>query len=245
MFSLAHFESGLRLDQYIASIAMNKENFRANFMKALDAYSAEDIAFFRGLRRKVHIAIVTEDENPDALRDVPVISRISVEVGRVALRIFRPKTHPDAIATLAQAVGLPEVGKAQLPVIAIFDSEMALLSVHVRRIAALDEEMKRRQLEWAAAHPEVQDAGMAIEAMTPITRTRMNQALYSHTPEQRQQWAARAIALWRTAIASSQPAIDGPAFPAAPGTIPASALAAAAAERAERQSGAAPLPDRT
>lgn len=52
MVTQALFDTGLRLDQYIATIALNKENFRANFIKAIEAYSAEDIVFFAHCRKK-------------------------------------------------------------------------------------------------------------------------------------------------------------------------------------------------
>ncbi len=215
MITQEQFETGLRLDQYISSIAQNKENFRANFIKAIEAYSADDILFFRSLNEKIHVAVVTDDDSYDGLRDVPLIGRISVEVGRVALRLFRPRTHAEVAAEVARAVGIEQVGFQHLPVIALFSPKMELLGAHVRRLSAMDDELRRRHSDWIQTHPEVADAAESFEAMSPITRTRVTQALFALTGEQRLEWGRRTVAVWRQIIARSLPATNG-AHPASP-----------------------------
>jgi hypothetical protein len=203
MITSEQFERGLRLDQYIASITQNKENFRANFIKATETFTAEDLAFFRNLPHKVHIAVLTDDVNLDALRDVPIISRLSVEGGKLVLRLFRPGTHPDVVAALADDVPALREDNTALPVIAFCTPEMALIGVHVRRLPEMTEEMRSRREAWALAHPEVSDAREAIERMTPITRTRLTQALYALTPEQRVAWGRKTVHAFRRLL--SQP----------------------------------------
>lgn len=222
MITQEQFETGLRLDQYISSIAQNKENFRANFIKAIEAYSPDDILFFRSLKEKIHVAVVTDDDSHDALRDVPLIGRISVEVGRVALRLFRPRTHAEMAAAVAQAVGIEGLHFRHLPVIAIFSPGMELLGAHVRRLGAMDEELRRRHSDWVQAHPEVADAAASFETMTPITRTRITQALFALTGEQRLAWGKRTVASWRQIVAQSMPAATGvlPASPRREDTLP-------------------------
>ncbi len=220
MITQEQFETGLRLDQYISSIAQNKENFRANFIKAIEAYSADDILFFRALKEKIHVAVVTDDDSYDALRDVPLIGRISVEVGRVALRLFRPRTHAEMALAVARAAGIEKVDFRHLPVIALFSPGMELLGVHVRRLGAMDEELRRRHSDWVQTHPEVADAAESFEAMTPITRTRVTQALFALTGEQRLEWGRRTVAVWRQIVAQSQPAANG-AHPVSPKPEPA------------------------
>jgi Thioredoxin len=220
MITQEQFDTGLRLDQYIASIAQNKENFRANFIKAIEAYSPDDILFFRSLPQKIRVAVVTADDNPDALRDVPLIGRISVEVGRVMLRMFRPDEHPQLVQSLAEALDALEAGRVRLPVIAFFSEEMRLLGVHVRRIAELDLDMQQRRQAWVEAHPEVADAGKSLIEMSPITRTRMIQALFSLTSEQRLHWARRTVSAWRGLLAPLFPPTVAPALPVAPAHEP-------------------------
>ncbi len=215
MITHEQFETGLRLDQYISSIAQNKENFRANFIKAIEAYNADDVLFFRSLKEKIYVAVVTDDDSYDALRDVPLISRISVEVGRLALRLFRPSTHAEMAAAVALAAGIEKVGFQHLPVIALFSSSMELLGAHVRRLSAMDDELRRRHSDWVQAHPEVADAAESFEKMTPITRTRVTQALFALTGEQRLDWGRRTVRVWRQIIAQSLQTANG-AHPTSP-----------------------------
>jgi hypothetical protein len=197
MVTQALFESGLRLDQYIATISLNKENFRANFIKAIEAYSPEDILYFRTLPDKINVAVITEDDNPDALRDVPLIGRISVEGGRVGLRLFRLSQHTEAVAAIIAEIGIEKAERQHLPVIAWLNSDMQLLGAHIRRLPDLHDEMQQRHRDWIVAHPEVKDAGEPIEAMSPVTRTRILQAMFALTAEQRLHWGRRTVAAWR------------------------------------------------
>ena len=43
MINSEQFEQGMRLDQYMAGLERNKENFRANFLKATEFFTVEDI----------------------------------------------------------------------------------------------------------------------------------------------------------------------------------------------------------
>lgn len=209
MITSHQFESGLRIDQYIATITQNKENFRANFIKAIDACAGEDLAFFRSLPGKVNIAVLTDDVNQDALRDVPILSRLSAEAGKLVLRLFRSQSHPDVAAALTRQEsdldrGAKHVGEGGLPLIAFYTEQMALIGVQAGRLPEIAEEMRRRQAAWADAHPDVADAREPLERMSPITRTRVMQALYALTPEERVAWGQRAVRAWREILGARQ-----------------------------------------
>jgi hypothetical protein len=206
MITPEQFERGLRLDQYISSITQNKENFRANFIKAVEIFTDDDLAFFRSLPYKVNIAILSEDDNPDALRDVPLISRLSVEVGKLSLKLFRAATHADAARELMACPldgdgdgdgAVDEHAARPMPVIAFMQPDMQLIDAHAGPHPDVLKEVHRRQQAWAESHPEVKDARESISKMTPITRTRVNQSLYALTPDQRVEWGRKAIAGWR------------------------------------------------
>ena len=235
MTTKEQFESGLRLDQYMAGIAQNKENFRANFIKAVESFSPEDIAFFRALPEKINIAVVTEDDSQDALRDVPVISRMSVEVGKILLRLFRVTEMPELVRLLAVDAGLIGPGAAErrhLPLIVFYHADIRVIGVHTRRVPAIDAELLKRQSDWVALHPEIPDVAREIEDMTPISRTRLNQALYSMTGEQRQHWARVTLEAWRAligaAFAPAAAAVSPPATGASDGGVSAAPAAVVA-----------------
>lgn len=212
MTTLEQFEKGLRLDQYIATIAQSKENFRANFIKATEAFSADDLAFFRSLPTKINVAVATEDANPDALRDVPIIGRLSLEANKLILRLFRPATHADAVQAivldvLSLTADRTDVVGMRLPIIAFYTQDMRLIGAHVCRLPELSTEMNRRRLAWIESHPEVLDAREPMDKMTPITRTRLLQAMYALTPDQRAAWGRLTVQHWRRILSgASSPA---------------------------------------
>jgi hypothetical protein len=203
MISAEDFEQGLRLDQYMASIERNKENFRANFIKAIELVPADDLAFFRKLP-KTNVLVITDDENADALRDVPIISRISVELGSLKLRMYRATKSAHIIDKLCQTPPADcTTGPLRIPIIAFFTSEMKLINLFCERIPELSAEMKRRHQEWVVTHPEVRDAAEPIDKMTPITRTRILQTIFAMTPDQRSHWGRKTVKAWRDLLTAA------------------------------------------
>lgn len=206
MLTLELFESGYRLTEYIAHLAVNKENFRANFIRAADCIAHEDLAFFRSLPRWVYIAVLTRDASLDALRDVPIISRLSAEVTRLSLRLFVDEMHRDAAAALRQiAQDACASDQPNLPVIAFFDENMTCIGVQCGPLPALAEEMQRRRRVWVADHPEIKDALLPLDDMSAITRTKITQAMYAMTTEQRAEWGRRLVERWRQILATNNP----------------------------------------
>jgi hypothetical protein len=203
MISADEFEQGLRLDQYMAQLDRNKENFRANFIKAIELIPPDDLAFFRKLP-KTNVLVITDDENQDALRDVPIISRLSVEVGSLKLKLFRHQHNQNSALSQALIDKLSHLapnavaaGELRPPIVAFFTPEMRFVGLLSTRLSELTTEMERRRHEWANAHPEVRDAQEPPEKMSPITRTRLLQTLYAMTPDQRVYWGRKTVAAWR------------------------------------------------
>lgn len=200
MISAEEFEQGLRLDQYMAHLDRNKENFRANFIKAIELILPEDLAFFRKLP-KTNVLVVTDDENQDALRDVPIISRLSVEVGSLKLKLFRHQQNHSSAAIVEKLCQLAPAavlaGELRVPIVAFFTLEMNFIGLLSRRVSELTAEMERRHAEWAHDHPEVRDAHEPLEKMSPITRTRLLQTVYAMSPDQRTTWGRKTVAAWR------------------------------------------------
>jgi hypothetical protein len=205
MLTKEQFESGFRLDQYIAHIKNNKENFRANFIKAIECITAEDLTFFRALPQRIHVAVLTSDASADALRDVPVISRLSAEVNGLSLRLFNDDEHAEAGAVLREAARDACAGDAPaLPLIAFFNENMNYIGALCGPMPELAAEMRRRHQAWVMEHPEIKDASAPLSEMSPITRTRLTQVIYAMTPEQRVAWGQLLIAHCRQILATNQ-----------------------------------------
>lgn len=205
MLTLDQFESGFRLDQYIAHIKHNKENFRANFIKAIECIAPGDLAFFRSLPQRVHVAVLTHDDSLDALRDVPIISRLSAEVNRLSLRLFDDHTQIETAQALRQSTqGDCVAGQPDLPRIAFFSENMTYIGAQCGPLPDVADAMRRRQLDWVQAHPDVRDAAEPFDQMSPITRTKLTQVIYAMTPELRVAWGKMLIARCRQILATNQ-----------------------------------------
>jgi hypothetical protein len=179
--------------------------------------------------------VITEDDNPDALRDVPLIGRISVEGGRIALRMFRLSAHAQAADAIVAEIGIDKAERQHLPIVAWFTSDMKLLGAHIRRLPELHDEMQQRQRDWVTAHPDVKDASEPIDKMTPVTRTRISQAMYALTSEQRLFWGRKTVLAWRGILAGL------PAAKPADGA-PSNGVSAPASQPAEPRKTPAPAP---
>jgi hypothetical protein len=162
---------------------------------------------------------------------VPLIGRISVEGGRVGLRVFRLSQHTEAANAIVAEIGIENTERQHLPVIAWLNSDMKLLGAHIRRLPELHEEMQQRHRDWVVAHPEVSDAALPVEKMTPVTRTRVMQAMFSMTAEQRLEWGRRTVAAWR-GILNNLAAHMRPAEAKAPAAQPVDPPRAASVKRA-------------
>jgi hypothetical protein len=204
MLTIDQFESGFRLNEYIAHLAINKENFRANFIRAVECVTPEDLSFFRSLPHQVRVAVLTDDASPDALRDVPIISRLAGEVTRLSLRLFSAPMHGDAAISLRQiAQDTCPGNQAGLPVIAFFDENMACIGVQCGTLPALADEMQERRRAWAAEHPDVKDALAPLNQMSALTRTKLTQVMYAMTNDQRVAWGRQLVGRWRQILATN------------------------------------------
>lgn len=200
MFTKAHFDCGLRLDQYIASMRQQREDFRAYFVAAGSMLSPQVLGRFRRLPSPVFVAAIVEDDSPDVLRDIPLLGRLCAEVTKLVLRLFRPHTHPEATQALFTDAGLDPVEASKLPVVGFYSPEFRLLFTHIQRLPALNTLIEQRRAEWIAAHPDIPDARETWEHMSPVTRTRLIHAIHSLSATERAYWWRQCLDFWGDAL---------------------------------------------
>jgi hypothetical protein len=181
--SQASFERGLRIDRYISSIAENRDNFRANFVKAIDYFTLDDLLFFRGLPAPIRVAALTDDSSADTVRDIPILARLSVEVRTLDLRLFRRGSDPEVSAILSP----PDAPNAA-PVTVFYNADLRFRAALVGRLPEMTLMMQARRAEWIAAHPEIPDISGPPEQMSAVTRTRLTQAAASLSAREQFQW---------------------------------------------------------
>jgi len=181
--SLSSFERGLRIDRYISSIAENRDNFRANFVKAIDYFTLDDLLFFRALDAPIRVAALTDDRVADTIRDIPILARLSVEVRTVDLRLFRRGTDPEVSPILSP----PDAPNA-VPVTVFFTADMRPRATLIERLPEMTAMMQARRAEWIAAHPDIPDIASPAERMSAVTRTRLTQATTALSAREQFQW---------------------------------------------------------
>lgn len=208
MLTPQQFQRGLRLDQYLASMAAQRETFRAHFIAAAQVLVPEVLRFFRHLPQPLWVVALTEDGNPDAVRDVPLAARLCAECSTLTMRLFRPQTHADVVRHVLADVGATpedESGERPLPVIGFYTQGGRLIFAHVQRLPELSQVLAQRREAWIAAHPEVSDARLPWSQMSTLTRIRILQAQYALTPEERLHWWRKTLLAWQSALAQHWP----------------------------------------
>lgn len=193
--SPSFFERGLRIDRYISSIVENRDSFRANFVRAIDYFTLDDLLFFRALDTPIRVAALTEDSVEDTIRDIPILARLSVEVRTVDLRLFRRGSDP-AVSAILSPPDAPDAA----PVTVFYTADMRPRAALVERLPEMTAMMQARRDAWIAAHPEMPDLHGADDAMSAVTRTRLRQAVTSLSAREQSQWG-RAYAVELRSIA--------------------------------------------
>ncbi len=193
--SLTSFERGLRIDRYISSIDENRDNFRANFVKAIESFTRDDLLFFRGLSAPIRVAVLTDDSIADTVRDIPILARLSVEVRTVDLRLFRRGADPEVSALLSP----PDAPNAA-PVTVFYTADMRPRAALIERLPEMTAMMQARRAEWISAHLDIPDIARPVEQMSAVTRTRLTQAVTSLTAREQFQWGRAYAVELRTTV---------------------------------------------
>lgn len=193
--ALASFERGLRIDRYIGSIVESRDNFRANFVRAIDYFTLDDLLFFRALDAPIRVAALTDDSVEDTIRDIPILARLSVEVRTVDLRLFRRGTDAAIDAFLS-----PPDAPNSAPVTVFYTADMRPRAALVQRLPEMTAMVQARRDAWIANHPDIADLHGADDAMSAVTRTRLRQAATSLSAREQSQWG-RAYAVELRSIA--------------------------------------------
>jgi hypothetical protein len=193
--SPASFERGLRIDRYISGMRENRDALRANFVKAIDYFTLDDLLFFRGMDAPIRVAALTDDGVADSIRDIPILARLSVEVRTVDLRLFRRGTDAAIDALLS-----PPDAPNSAPVTVFYTADMAPRAALIQRLPEMTVMMRARRAEWIAAHPDITDLHGSDESMSPVTRARLAQAVTMLSAREQFQWG-RAFAVELRSIA--------------------------------------------
>ncbi len=134
------FGQGLTYDEWKAQMTRNRERFDQNERSVL--LSDEDLAPFRALPRPLHVLVVAEDWCGDVIANLPILGRIAVETGSLALRVFLRDQNADVMDQY-----LNQGKYKSIPVLAFFDESFREVGRFVERPASVTELRARKRAE--------------------------------------------------------------------------------------------------
>lgn len=191
----ARFETGMTMDEYIAQMQQNKEQFAANIAAA--PVTAADIARFGALPEPLNVLVITEDWCGDSLAHLPILFRLARETGdRLRLRIFKRDEHRD----LAAQYPLP-TGRVAIPIVVFHDAAMKELGRFLERPETGHAEMAAFMAAFFARHPDFGTADQPIAALSPQARQQLFIELGPWRKGRRDAWNRAALDQWAVAAA--------------------------------------------
>ncbi len=190
------FATGMTMEQYLAQMSQNQEQFEANIASA--PVTAADIARFGALPEPLNVLVITEDWCGDSLAHLPVLFRLARETGdRLNIRIFKRDEHRD----LANQYPLP-TGRVAIPIVVFHDSQMRELGKFLERPQVGHRETEQFMADFFARHPDLGQPGQPIAALSPEAR----QALFVELGPWRKQridtWNRAALDEWAAAVSA-------------------------------------------
>ncbi len=196
----AQLATGMTIDEYLAQMNQNQEQFAANIASA--PVTAADVAGFAALPEPLNVLVITEDWCGDSLAHLPVLFRLARESGdRLHVRIFKRDEHKE----LAAQFPMP-TGRVAIPIIVFFDQEMQERGRFLERPQVGHQEMAAFMADFFTRHPDLGAAGQPISALTPEARQTLFVALGPWRKERLDGWNRAALAEFIAAAAVPVPA---------------------------------------
>lgn len=176
------FDQGMVYQDYLAQMTRNRERLEENFKTVQIAQ--QELDYFTSLPNTINVVAIVEDWCGDVINNLPVLTRIAEDGGKLSVRMFLRDQNPDLINQY-----LKEGKYASIPVFVFFDQEFRELGHWIERPAEIT-----RQME-AYLH-QVQTTDPAFEGVTigdsPATlpdaaRNRLMQAYGEFRAQSREQ----------------------------------------------------------
>jgi len=164
------FESGLSYQAYKEAMTRNRERVEAN--EARVVLDPETVRALRSLPEPLNVVVLAEDWCGDVIANLPVLGRLSEEVGTLNVRIFYRDQNLDLMERWLNQ------GKFQsIPVFAFFDERFRELGHWIERPASVTELRARKRREVFAANPEFGNPDSPVDQLPEDVRTRLQAEL--------------------------------------------------------------------
>jgi hypothetical protein len=175
------FAEGITIKQFVDDMQKNRELFDANYNEF--TLNEVDEEFFRSLDGELKVMVLAEDWCGDVLRYLPVFTHIAEAAQSWDVRVF----HRDDNTDLADQC-LKEGKYRAIPVFKFFDKYLNEITCFTERPAAVYEMEANLGGYFAAAHPELPDAGGPVAEMSETTHTLYVDFVRGFRAENRRHW---------------------------------------------------------
>ena len=171
------FDSALSYADYLASIAVNRDQFEHYYGTA--HLTDDDVAFFRNAAAltsgPARMLVIAEAWCPDVFRGVPVFARIA-EASGMTLKVVLRDENPDIMDEFLLD------GRARAIPVAVFYTRSHQYIAHwIERPAVAHAEVARIRAEFSAVHPTV-DLKALTSADMQTVKTFFDARLPQHYP---------------------------------------------------------------
>lgn len=165
------FEQGLTYAEYKAQMTRNQDRFEEN--ESAVEFSAEDLAFFRGLPQPTYVLAIGEDWCGDVIANLPVLGKLAEACDPLELRVFLRDENLDLIDQY-----LKEGQFRAIPVFAFFDANFNDLGHWIERPVRLTELREEMRQKLFATDPVLStvDPETPIGQMSEAARARYMEA---------------------------------------------------------------------
>ena len=164
------FESGLSYQAYKEAMTRNRDRVEANEKRVV--LDRETVRALKSLPQPLNVVVLAEDWCGDVIANLPVLGRLSEEVGTLNVRIFYRDQNLDLMERWLNQ------GKFQsIPVFAFFDERLRELGHWIERPASVTELRARKRREVFAANPEFGNPDSPVDQLPEDVRTRLQAEL--------------------------------------------------------------------
>jgi hypothetical protein len=152
-------------EQYEAAMNTNQDLFAAN--RAATRLTAEEQTYFASLPAPLTVLVLTEDWCGDSAANLPIVSALARETGKLDLRILKREGNEDITDRYQLADG-----RNHIPTYIALDNHLNEIGHFIERPEAVTAQMQPFKAAWFAEHPEFGTAETSIGDLSPEARER-------------------------------------------------------------------------
>ena len=166
----ARWDKGITYDAYKAAMTRNQERFAENEARVVLDPAA--VKAFKALPKRLRVLVLAEDWCGDVVANLPILGRLSKEVGTLDVRVFYRDQNLDLMERWLNQ------GKYQsIPVFVLFDESFRELGHWIERPDSVTERRAQERKRIFAAHPEFGSPDAPVDQLPEDVRTRLQAEL--------------------------------------------------------------------